>query len=92
MIKSFTHRGLKNFYETGSKKGIQAEHAAKLGRMLDKLDASISPYDMNLPNYNLHQLKGDKKDIWAVSVSGNWRLTFYFQGKDAYLVDYLDYH
>ena len=46
----------------------------------------------NLPGYDLHPLKGDKKDIWSVSVSGNWRITFYFEDQDAYLVDYLDYH
>ncbi|MDO5775713.1 MAG: type II toxin-antitoxin system RelE/ParE family toxin, partial [Eubacteriales bacterium] len=92
MIKSFAHKGLKEFYETGSKKGIQAEHASKLGRMLDRLDASISAQDMNLPGYRLHSLKGDKQDMWSVTVSGNWRMTFYFEGQDAYLVDYQDYH
>ena len=58
MIKSFAHKGLREFYESGSKKGIQPEHAPKLGRMLDRLDASISPQDMNLPGYRLHPLKG----------------------------------
>ncbi len=47
---------------------------------------------MNLPVYDLHPLKGDIKDMWSVSVSGNWRMTFYFEEQDAYLVDYLDYH
>ena len=61
MIKSFAHKGLREFYESGSKKGIQPEHAPKLGRMLDRLDASISPQDMNLPGYRLHPLKGDKQ-------------------------------
>ena len=92
MIKSFAHKGLKELYETGSKKGIQAEHASKLGRMLDRLDASINAQDMNLPGYRLHSLKGDKQDMWSVTVSGNWRMTFYFEGQDAYLVDYQDYH
>ena len=92
MIKSFAHKGLKDFYETGSKKGIQAGYAPKLARMLDRLDASTEPKDMDLPGYRLHQLKGDKQDIWSVTVNGNWRMTFYFEGQDAYLVDYLDYH
>lgn len=92
MIKSFAHKGLKDFFETGSKKGIQPEHAPKLGRMLDRLDASTNPQDMDLPGYQLHMLKGDKQDMWAASVNGNWRLTFYFEGKDAYLVNYQDYH
>ena len=92
MIKSFAHKGLKEFYETGSKKGIQAEHASKLGRMLDRLDASTNPQDMNLPGYRLHPLKGDKDDMWSVTVNGNRRMNFYFEEEDAYLVDYVDYH
>ena len=87
-----THKGLKDFFESGSKKGIQPEHAPKLGRMLDRLDASTSPQDMNLPGYRLHPLKGDKQDIWSVTVNGNWRMTFKFEGQDAYLIDYQDYH
>lgn len=92
MIKSFAHKGLEDFFISGSKKGIQPEHAPKLGRILDRLDASISPQDMNLPGYRLHSLKGSMQDIWSVTVNGNWRVTFYFEGQDAYLVDYLDYH
>ena len=92
MIKSFEHKGLEEFFNTGSKRGIQPEHAAKLARMLDRLDASIKPSDMNLPGYRLHPLQGDKKEMWSVTVNGNWRLTFYFEGQDAYLVDYVDYH
>ena len=92
MIKSFTHKGLKDFYETGSKKGIEPNHAPKLARILDRLDASINPEDMDLPGYRLHQLKGDKHSLWSVTVNGNWRITFYFEGQDAYLVDYIDYH
>ena len=92
MIKSFAHKGLKDFFESGSKKGIQPGHAQKLARMLDRLDASTEPQDMNLPGYRLHPLNGNKNDMWSVTVNGNWRITFYFIGPDAYLVDYLDYH
>ncbi len=92
MIKSFDHKGLKEFFETGSKRGIQPEHAPKLGRMLDRLDASTNAQDMNLPGYRLHQLVCDKRDMWSVTVNGKWRMTFYFEGQDAYLVDYMDYH
>ncbi len=92
MIKSFAHKGLEEFFETGSKKGIQPDHASKLGRMLDRLDASMNLMDMNVPGYRLYQLKGDKQDMWSVTVNGNWRMTFYFEGQDAYLVDYMDYH
>lgn len=92
MIKSFKHKGLALFFETGSKKGILPEHAPKLERILDRLDASISPTDMALPGYRLHQLVGQEKEMWSVTVNGNWRVTFYFEGQNAFLVDYVDYH
>lgn len=76
----------------GIKKGIQPDHVDKIARILDRLDASISPLDMGLPGYYLHELKGQEIGTWAVRVSGNWRITFQFQGQDAVLVDYIDYH
>ena len=87
-----SRRLLKKFFETGSKKGIIPEHASKIGRILDRLDASITSNDMNLPSYYLHQLSGQNKSTWSVRVSGNWRITFMFEGEDATLVDYRDYH
>ena len=92
MIRSFRHKGLERFFITGSKRSIQPDHADKVARILDRLDASISPADMNLPGYRLHELKGQEADTWAVSVTGNWRITFQFKGQDAALVDYRDYH
>ena len=92
MIKSFKHKGLQIYFQTGLKKGIIPEHAGKLARILDRLDAAINPQDMNLPGYYLHQLSGRDKGTWAVKVSGNWRITFLFEGEDAILVDYKDYH
>jgi proteic killer suppression protein len=91
-IKSFEHKGLRQFFETGSTAGIQAQHAPRLGRMLRALDAAAQASDMGFPGWNLHPLKGDFRGHWAVSVSGNWRLTFRFDGSDAVLIDYLDYH
>jgi toxin HigB-1 len=92
MIQSFKHKGLEIFFTTGSKKGIKPEHAQKIERILDRLDASISPNDMNLPGYRLHELKGQDSGIWSVTVSANWRITFEFDGQNAILVDYRDYH
>jgi proteic killer suppression protein len=92
MIKSFKHKGLEVFFETGSKKGIIPEHADKLARILDRLDASVRPNDMNLPGYRLHKLTGKEEGTWSVCVSGNRRITFRFEGEDAILVDYRDYH
>ena len=92
MIKSYRHKGLQEFYETGNRRGINPDHASRLARILDRLDASVRPLDMNLPGYRLHQLSGKGKGTWSVWVSGNWRVTFNFEAKDATGVDYLDYH
>ena len=92
MIVSFRHRGLERYYSTGSKAGIQPEHAERLRLVLGRLAAATCPQDMGLPGLRLHPLKGRLKGRWSVSVSGNWRLTFAFSGKDAVLVDYEDYH
>jgi len=92
MIRSFKHKGLEQFFITGSKKGIQPDHAEKIARVLDRLDASMTPADMNLPGYRLHELKGQETGTWSVTINGNWRITFKFEGQDAAVVDYKDYH
>lgn len=93
MIKTFRHGGLERFFKTGSKAGIQAAHASKLARQLRQLNDAQSPDDMDIPGWRLHPLKGATlRDHWSVWVNGNWRLTFKFEGEDAVLVDYQDYH
>jgi toxin HigB-1 len=92
VIRSFRHKGLERFFLEGSKAGIQAAHAPRLRLQLGRLDTAVHPGDMNLPGWRMHPLKGPLKGLWAVSVSGNWRLVFAFEGDDAVLVDYLDYH
>jgi len=92
MIRSFKHKGLKRFFETGNASGIQAAHARRLRLILGRLHAATQPQDMNLPGLRLHPLKGRRAGTWAVDVSGNWRVTFRFRGKDAEVVDYEDYH
>ncbi len=92
MIKSFRHKGIERFFRTGSKAGIQSQHAGRLRVMLTRLDVAARPEDMDAPGWGLHRLKRDLAGHWAVSVSGNWRITFAFEGTDAVLVDYQDYH
>ncbi|MCK4695236.1 MAG: type II toxin-antitoxin system RelE/ParE family toxin [Candidatus Cloacimonetes bacterium] len=92
MIKSFKHKGLELFYFTGKKSGIIPEQAKKIARILDRLDASSNPDEMNLPGYRLHKLSGKEQKTWSVWVTGNWRITFRFEGENAILVDYRDYH
>lgn len=92
MIKTFSHKGLEAFFYEGTKKGIQPQHAQKLADILDRLDASKDVTDMRFPGSDLHQLKGKMKGLWAVKVSGNWRIVFSFKEGNAYDVNYIDYH
>lgn len=92
MITSFKHKGLERFYTRGTTAGIQTAHAKRLRLILSNLDQAESPDDMDLPGLRLHELRGDRKGIWSVSVSGNWRVTFRFNGRDAEIVNYEDYH
>lgn len=92
MIRSFRHKGLEEFFYTGSKKGIKPEHAGRLERILDRLNAASHIKDMNYPGSFLHRLSGDKKGQYAVKVSGNWRVSFEFIDGEAFVVDYDDYH
>ena len=92
MIASFKHRGLEQFFESESTRGIQASHAKRIRIILARLSAATSPQDMNLPGLVLHELAGQREGTWSVRVSGNWRITFTFDGVDAFDVDLEDYH
>ncbi len=92
MIRSFRHAGLEGFFKTGSKRGIQPAHATKLAKQLLNLNNATAAEDMNIPGWGLHPLRGELQGHWSIKVNGNWRITFFFEGTDATLVDYLDYH
>jgi toxin HigB-1 len=92
MIKRYRHKGLARFFETGDTRGINAQHAAWIRILLTSLSGATQPADMNLPGYRFHPLRGDRKGQWAVSVSGNWRLVFEFEGGHVTNVDLIDYH
>jgi proteic killer suppression protein len=92
MIKGFRHKGLKQFFETGSKKGIQADHVRRLSLQVSALDEAEVVDDMDQPGWKLHALKGELDGHWSVKVSGNWRMTFIFTDGDAHVVNYQDYH
>ena len=83
---------MEHFFLTGSKAGIQPKHAGRLRLQLTTLHLASSPQDMNRSGWNFHVVKGRLSGHWAVTVNGNWRLTFTFDGEDAILVDYQDYH
>ena len=92
MIKSFKHKGLQKFYETGNTSGIQPIHSNKLRTRLVALDTAIILDDLDLPGFRLHPLKGTMKGFWAIDVSKNWRITFKFIDGDVYIINYEDYH
>jgi len=93
MIVNWRHKGLEQFYKTGSTKGVMPAHRDKLTRILQMLDAATEPRGMDLPGFRLHPLKGGAlAKHWSVSVNGNWRVTFRFTGANVELVDYQDYH
>lgn len=92
MIKTFLHKGLEAFFREGSKAGIKPVHAKRLSLQLAMLDAAKGPQDMSLPGWRLHPLTGKLEGHWAVWVDKNWRMTFVFEGEDAILVEYQDYH
>ena len=92
MIKNFRHKGLEKYFLRGTKSGIQAQHANRLRLVLGRLNVSTGPADMDLPGLHLHELSGKRKGTWSVRVTGNWRVTFRFEGRDALDVDYEVYH
>jgi len=92
MIKNFIHKGLEKFFTTGNKAGIQARHEKRIRLILAQLNQAKTVEDMNIPTLALHQLKGNRKGIWAVTVQANWRITFRFIKGDAEIVNYEDYH
>lgn len=92
MIVGFRHKGLKLLYEKGERRRVAAEYADKIARILARLDEATEPGNMNLPGFRLHPLKGDFAGFWSVSVSGNWRIIFRFDGVNVCDVDLIDYH
>jgi proteic killer suppression protein len=92
MIRSIRHKGLLRFFSDDDHRGINAKHAARIVRLLDRLDSASRPEDMSLPGFAFHGLTGFSPKRYAVSVSGNWRITFAFDGEDAVDVDLEDYH
>ena len=91
-IRSFSHKGLRKLFESGSTSGSQASHAKRLRMQLAALDTAQTIDDMDLPGFRLHPLKGNLAGRWSITASGNWRLTFEFRDGNTYVLDYEDYH
>jgi len=92
MIQKFKHKGLKRLFETGLSSGVNSQHEIRIRKVLALLETADAIEDMDLPGLGLHALRGDRKGTWAVTVSGNWRITFRLHNGEAFDVDYEDYH
>ncbi len=92
MIKSFIHKGLEKFFLTGNKSGVQSRHVKRIRLILAQLNQAKTIDDMDISSFHLHELKGDRKGIWSITVQANWRITFRFINGDAEIVNYEDYH
>ena len=92
MIVGFRHAGLKALYQGRTPRKVSPQHLGKLQRILSALDQAEKAADLDLPGFRLHALKGTPKGTYAVQVSGNWRVTFRFDGINVTDVDYMDYH
>ena len=92
MIMSFRHKGLRKLHETGNASGVLATHKTRLRMQLTALNTAMTIDDMNISGFRLHPLKGEMKGRWAISVNGNWRLTFEFKDGNVFILDYEDYH
>ena len=92
MIKSFRHKGLEQYFTKDIKKGLDAKDLSKITRILDRLDTATVPLDMNIPGWDLHELKGNRRGTWSVAVRSNWKITFHFENGEAHNVNLEDYH
>lgn len=92
MIKSFKHKGLEKLFTKGITSGVRADHVRKLTDQLTALHTATTIEDINIPGWRLHTLGGDRKGLWAIDVNKNWRVVFYFESGNAYIVNYEDYH
>jgi proteic killer suppression protein len=92
MIESFQHKGLKQFYERGERRGLNPNMIPKIEEILSILSAAESVEEANIPGYRLHPLTGELKGFWSVRVTGNWRIVFRFEDGNALDIDLVDYH
>ena len=93
MIRNFRHKGLRRLFEADETRGVLSALAPKLRRILSQLNVAVEPDDLDhMPGWRLHRLKGEMSGYWSVTVSGNWRVIFRFEGEDTVDVDFVDYH
>jgi len=94
MIKSFKHKGLKLFWETGSTKLLPQDQIDKIRLILDALNGTKQvPQDLLVfKNWGVHKLKGGYNEYWSLIVKENWRIIFKFENEKVYDINLVDYH
>ncbi len=92
MIRSYRSKALRRFMEQGDASKLSVQNVLRIERILARLDGAMTADDMDLPGLRFHSLKGRDKGRFAVDASGNWRITFAWDGMDAVDVDLEDYH
>ncbi len=92
MIVNIKHKGLKRFFEKDDSQGLPPDMADKIKAILARLHSAETIEDMSMHSYKLHQLRGDRKGVWSVSVKKNWCITFRFEKETAFEVNFEDYH
>jgi proteic killer suppression protein len=92
MIASFRHRGLKQLFEDGSRRGVNPQHVEKIENILGLLDIAQKIEDVDVHSFRLHRLSGNLRGFWSVTVRANWRIIFRFENGNAFDVDLVDYH
>jgi toxin HigB-1 len=92
MIRTFKNKALERLFREGKVKGVPKEFEKRIRVRLEVIDSAEVVDDIRIPGYDLHELKGEGKGTWSIKVSGNWRITFNFENKDAYDIELEDYH
>jgi toxin HigB-1 len=92
MIRTFKNKAVERLFREGKVKGVPKELEKRIRVRLEVIDSAEVIDDIRIPGYDLHELKGDRKGTWSIKVSGNWRITFNFENKDAYDIELEDYH
>jgi len=92
MIQTFRNKALERLLKEGNAKGMPKELEKRTRARLEAIDSATVIDNLRIPGYDLHELKGDRKETWSVKVSANWRITFKFRDNDAYDLDLEDYH
>lgn len=92
MIQTFRDKALERLLKEGNAKGVPKDLEKRIRRRLEVIDSATAIDDLKIPGYDLHQLKGDRRETWSIKVSGNWRITFTFRNNDAWDLNLEDYH